>query len=96
MPHYDSFHWKCSIPEIHQIEKLGFLGMSRYKFKEKCGIMTVVSCATYDHPSSHIRDVAEDPDLGTNSDRGQQGFEVWINVIHFIHIIHHACLFEYE
>ena len=30
---YDSFHWKCSNPRIHQIEKLGFLGISRYTFR---------------------------------------------------------------
>jgi len=26
---YDSFHWKCCTPEIYQIEKLRFLGISR-------------------------------------------------------------------
>ena len=30
---YGSFHWKCFIPKIHKIEKLRFLGISRYKFK---------------------------------------------------------------
>jgi len=30
---YDRFHWKCYIPEIHQIDKLRFLGISQYKFK---------------------------------------------------------------
>jgi len=29
---HDSFHWKCHIPEIRQIQKLRFLGISRYKF----------------------------------------------------------------
>ena len=29
----NSFHWKCYTPDIHQIEKLRFLGISRYKFK---------------------------------------------------------------
>jgi len=30
---HDSFHWKCYSPEIHQIEKLRFLGIAWYKFK---------------------------------------------------------------
>ena len=30
---YDSFHWKCYTPKIHQTERLRFLGISRYKFK---------------------------------------------------------------
>jgi len=30
---YDSFHWTYYAPEIHQIEKLKFLRISRYKFK---------------------------------------------------------------
>jgi len=30
---FDCFHWKCYIPNIHQIEKLRFLGISRYTFK---------------------------------------------------------------
>jgi len=30
---YDSFHWKCSIPTIHQIEKLRFCGTLRYIYK---------------------------------------------------------------
>ena len=30
---YNSFHWNCYIPKNHQIEKLRFLGISRYKFK---------------------------------------------------------------
>jgi len=30
---YDRFHWKCNTPEILQIDKLRFLGISRYKFK---------------------------------------------------------------
>jgi len=30
---YNSFHWECITPETHQIEKLRFLGVSRYKFK---------------------------------------------------------------
>ena len=30
---YDSFHWKCYPPEIHQLQRLGFPGISRYKFK---------------------------------------------------------------
>ena len=30
---YDSFPWKSCIPEIHQIEKLRFPSISRYKFK---------------------------------------------------------------
>jgi len=34
---YDSFHWKCYTPEIHQIEKLRFVGISRYKFKLRFG-----------------------------------------------------------
>jgi len=29
---YDTFHWKCYIPETHQIKKLKFLGISRYEF----------------------------------------------------------------
>jgi len=29
---YDSFHWKCYVPEIHTIEKLRFPGISLYKF----------------------------------------------------------------
>jgi len=29
---HDNFHWKCCIPDIHQIEKLWFLGISQYKF----------------------------------------------------------------
>jgi len=29
----DCFRWKCHIPETHQVEKLRFLGVSRYKFK---------------------------------------------------------------
>jgi len=32
---YDSFHWKWYTPEIHQIEKPRFLGISRCKFKFK-------------------------------------------------------------
>jgi len=32
----DSFHWKCYTLETHQIEKLRFLGISRYKFKLRC------------------------------------------------------------
>jgi len=27
---YVGFHWKCYTHEIHQIEKLRFLGISRY------------------------------------------------------------------
>jgi len=30
---YDTFHWNCCIPEIPEIEKLRFLGVSRCKFK---------------------------------------------------------------
>jgi len=30
---YNSIHWKRYIPEIHQIEKLRFLSISRYRFK---------------------------------------------------------------
>ena len=30
---YYTFHWKCYVPKIHQIKKLRFLGMSRYRFK---------------------------------------------------------------
>jgi len=30
---YDRFLWSCYTPKIHQIEKLRFLGISRYKFK---------------------------------------------------------------
>jgi len=30
---YDSFHWKCYIFEIHQIEKFRFLGILWYNFK---------------------------------------------------------------
>jgi len=30
---YDTLHWKSYIPEIHQMEKLRFLGILRYKFK---------------------------------------------------------------
>jgi len=30
---YVSFNWKNYIPEIHQIEKIGCLGISHYKFK---------------------------------------------------------------
>jgi len=30
---YNSFHWNCCNPEIHQIEKLRFLDISRYTFK---------------------------------------------------------------
>jgi len=32
---YDTLHWNCYIPEIHQIMKLRFLGISWYKFKLK-------------------------------------------------------------
>ena len=32
---YHTFHWKCYLPEIHQIHKLGFLIISRYKLKLK-------------------------------------------------------------
>ena len=28
---YDSFHWNCYTPKIHQIQRLRFLGISRYK-----------------------------------------------------------------
>jgi len=30
---YNNFHWKCYTLEIHKIEKLRFLSVSRYKFK---------------------------------------------------------------
>jgi len=30
---YDSFHWKYCTSEVHRIERLSFLGISRYKFK---------------------------------------------------------------
>jgi len=30
---YHSFHWKRYLPGIHQVEKLRFLGISRYKIK---------------------------------------------------------------
>jgi len=33
---------------------------------------------------SHIRDVAEDPNLGTYSDRGHQGFLLLIDIFHII------------
>ena len=32
---YNSFHWKCYIPDILRIAKLRFLVISRYKFKLK-------------------------------------------------------------
>jgi len=32
----DIFHWKCNIPEIHKLEKLKFLRLSRYRFKLRC------------------------------------------------------------
>jgi len=33
---YDTLNWKCVIPEIHQIEKLRFSGISRYKLELRC------------------------------------------------------------
>jgi len=35
--HHDSFHWKCYIPKINQIEKLRFLGIARYRFELRFG-----------------------------------------------------------
>jgi len=35
---YDSFYWRHFLPEICQIEKLRFLGISLYKFKLRCWI----------------------------------------------------------
>jgi hypothetical protein len=32
---YDTFHWKWTSPDIHQIEKLRVLGISRYKHNTK-------------------------------------------------------------
>jgi len=34
---YDRFNWKCHIPEVLQIQKIRFLGISRYKFKLRFG-----------------------------------------------------------
>jgi len=34
---HDTFHWNCYTPKIHQIQKLRFLGISRYKFKLRFG-----------------------------------------------------------
>jgi len=36
----NSFRWNCYIPEMHQTEKLTFLGISRYKFRLRFWICT--------------------------------------------------------
>jgi len=53
-----------------------------------------------EHRKSHIRDVTEDPKLGTYSDRGFWDFLLLINILHInIHVCSHAyiyvCIYTY-
>jgi len=68
-------------------------------------ISKIRNCSTHrntsnrktEHRQSHIRDVAEDPNLGTYSDWGLSGVWLLINIYHiiYIHIYIYICIYIY-